>query len=273
MNENSMLQTIIPKSDQLNADDLLGGRTMVITITKVGIKMDEQPVSLHFEGDNGKPYKPGKSMRRVLVNCWGPDANVYVGRKLKLYCDPAVKFGGMEVGGIRISHMSHIKSRVTMALTATKAQRRPFTVDPLVDDAANLFAGLQEKAQEHASLGVDAYKAFWSGLNKAARDHLLPQHEALKAVAAGVDAEKATKDATPPADGGKIGFGLEEPPSDLDNKNEAAMMTMIDEAPAATLLRYKEKKDDRWNEDFARLLPAAQARVTTALIGAIEAAS
>lgn len=130
---NTMLDTIVPKSTQLNADDLIGGRTMTITITKVEIKMDEQPVSIHFEGDNGKPYLPGKSMRRVLVNVWGPDAKAYVGRKLTLYRDDAVKFGGLDVGGIRISHMSHINSPVTMALTATKAQRRPFTVRPLVE--------------------------------------------------------------------------------------------------------------------------------------------
>lgn len=129
----SMLDTIVPKSDQTNADDLLGGRTMTITITNVAIKMDEQPVSLHFDGDNGKPYKPGKSMRRVLVNVWGPDAKVYIGRKLTLYRDDSVKFGGVDVGGIRISHMSHITSAITMALTATKAQRRPFTVRPLIE--------------------------------------------------------------------------------------------------------------------------------------------
>lgn len=143
----SMLDTIIPKSDQLNADDLIGGRTMTITITGVNIKMDEQPVALNFEGDNGKPYKPGKSMRRVLVNVWGPDAKVYVGRKLTLYRDDAVKFGGLDVGGIRISHMSHISSAVTMALTATKAQRRPFTVKPLIEaktEAAPKKAGLTQ---------------------------------------------------------------------------------------------------------------------------------
>ncbi len=126
-----MRDTIIPKSDQLNADDLIGGRTLTITVTGVDIKMDEQPVAIHFEGDGGKPYKPGKSMRRVLVNVWGPDANAYVGRSMTLYRDETVKFGGLEVGGIRISHMSHMQKPTTMALTATKAQRKPFTVRPL----------------------------------------------------------------------------------------------------------------------------------------------
>ncbi len=128
---NDMRAVIVPKSDQINADNLLGG-PMTITITKVTIRPGtEQPVSIHFEGDDGKPYKPCKSMARVMVNLWGPDANEYVGRSMTLYCDPKVLWGGMAVGGIRISHMSHIPKATTMALTATKGNKKPFTVEPL----------------------------------------------------------------------------------------------------------------------------------------------
>jgi len=131
-----MLSTITPKSDQLNADDLIGGRTLTIKITSVKVAMGEQPVSIHYEGDNGKPFKPGKSMRRVLVNCWGSDANKYVGRSMTLYRDEKVKFGGIDVGGIRISHLSDIAGPITLALTTTKAQRKPFTVSPIGQAAA-----------------------------------------------------------------------------------------------------------------------------------------
>lgn len=125
-----MKPTIVPKSDQLNADDLLSG-PITIKITDVKIKPGEQPVSIHYEGDNGKPYKACKSMCRVMVSAWGADASKYVGRSLTLYCDPKVKWGGMEVGGIRISHMSHIDSSMTMALTVTRANKKPFTVRPI----------------------------------------------------------------------------------------------------------------------------------------------
>lgn len=128
---NSMLATIVPKSDQLNADDLMAGQTKTIKVTKVTIASGDQPVSLSFEGDGGKPYKPGKSMRRVLVHVWGADANAYIGRSMTLYRDDKVMFGGVNVGGIRISHMSDISGAITMALTATKASRKPFTVQPL----------------------------------------------------------------------------------------------------------------------------------------------
>ena len=128
---NDMKQVIVPRSDQINADDLISG-PMTITITGVEIRGgQEQPVSIHFEGDNGKPYKACKSMCRVMVSLWGADSAKYAGRSMTLYRDPTVKWGGMEVGGIRISHMSDIEKTMTMALTMTRANKKPFTVRPL----------------------------------------------------------------------------------------------------------------------------------------------
>lgn len=128
--------TITPKSDQLNADDLIAG-PMTIRITKVTAcpGSAEQPIAIYFDGDNGKPYKPCKSMRRVLVQVWGKDGMSYVGRRMTLYRDQNVMFGGVAVGGIRISHMSDIDSAVTLALTATRASRKPYTVQVLPDSA------------------------------------------------------------------------------------------------------------------------------------------
>ena len=139
-----MLKTIVPKSDQLNADSLFGGQTKTIKITKGSSAPGEQPISINYEGDDGKPYKPCKSMRRVLVNIWGSDGNAYVGRSLTLYCDDKVTWGGAAVGGIRISHMSHISAPVTMALTATKQNRKPFTVQPLT--VTDVMSNDQKKA-------------------------------------------------------------------------------------------------------------------------------
>ncbi len=125
--------TIAPKSDQLNSDDLLAGpRTIRITRVTADPGSAEQPVSVFYEGDGGKPWKPCKSMRRVLIACWGADASVFPGRGATLYRDPAVTWGGLEVGGIRVSHLSHIEQPVTLALTATKKARKPYTVKPLV---------------------------------------------------------------------------------------------------------------------------------------------
>jgi len=136
MNAVDMAQFIAPKSDQLNSDDLIGG-PITITVTSVSANegSPEQPISIGFQGDDRKPYKPCKSMRRVMVAIWGADASKYVGRSMTLYRDPNVLFGGMKVGGIRISHMSGIDEAKTMALTASKAKRAPFTVQPLKVEA------------------------------------------------------------------------------------------------------------------------------------------
>jgi len=131
-----MLKVITPKSDQKNADDFLTG-PMTIKITNVTVRPStEQPVSVFFEGDDGKPWKPCKSMMRCLVHAWGPNSSKYVGRSLTLYCDPTVKWAGMAVGGIRVSHMSDIDAPLTMALTATKGSRKPYTVKPLTAASA-----------------------------------------------------------------------------------------------------------------------------------------
>lgn len=138
-----MSAVIIPKSDQLNSDDLIAG-PITITITEVTIKAGEQPVAISYEGDNGKPYKPCKGMCRVMVNAWGADSKQYVGRSMTLFREPTVKWGGLEVGGIQISHLTDIKAPLTMALTATRGSRKPFTVRPLESvkaaQAASAFA-------------------------------------------------------------------------------------------------------------------------------------
>ena len=141
--------TLVAKSDQLNADDLIGS-PISITITKVTQGNPEQPINIYYEGCENKPWRPCKSMRRALVHIWGADGATYTGKSLSLYRDNGVKFGGMEVGGIRISHASHIKSAQQMALMATKGKRSLFTIQPLriqVDPATDKSSGdIQPKA-------------------------------------------------------------------------------------------------------------------------------
>jgi hypothetical protein len=177
-----MNDTIIPKSDQLNADSLTNGRTLTIKISKVTIVGGDQPVTVHFDGDDGKPYKPGKSMRRVMVKVWGPDANKYIGKSMTLYCDEKVKFGGMDVGGIRISHMSHITDPVTMALTATKGSKKPFTVKPLaVKESAPAPEANPELVSDGLAAALNGVKSYteWLGaLSPEDKATIKPHHAA-----------------------------------------------------------------------------------------------
>ena len=126
-----MNPVIVPKSDQISADDFISGpRTYQIE----GVAINpgtEQPVNISLVGET-RFWRPCKSMARCLVAAWGPDAKLYAGRSVTLYRDPKVKWGGLEVGGVRISHMSHIERPLSMALTATKGRRADYTVKPLI---------------------------------------------------------------------------------------------------------------------------------------------
>lgn len=114
--------TIIPKSDQLNYEDFISG-SMTIRICDVRPGTDEQPLVLCWDGDNGHPYKPNKTFRKVLAHGWGEDARQWIGKSLTLYGDPSVKWAGVEVGGVAVSHMSHIPNDIEIALSATRGKR------------------------------------------------------------------------------------------------------------------------------------------------------
>jgi len=130
MNDVSDLSaTIKPKSDQLNADDLLTG-PMNVTITDIKSGPVDQPVHIHIQGQ--QPYKPCKTMRRVLITAWGANGKEWIGKSMTLFCDPTVKFGGIALGGIRISHLSHINGPLNMMLTATRGRKTQVVVNPLV---------------------------------------------------------------------------------------------------------------------------------------------
>ena len=122
--------TVTPKSDQLNADDLIEPRILTVT----GLEWsgnDDQPIWINYEGGEGRPYKPCKSMRRVLIKLWGKDATKWAGRQMEVYCDPRVRFGGSEVGGIRISRVSDIERDTVVTLTITRAKRAPYKIGRL----------------------------------------------------------------------------------------------------------------------------------------------
>lgn len=128
-----MAQFVEAKSDQLNADDLIGA-PRTITVRKVTGSDGDQPVSIFYNGDNNKPFKPCKTMRRVLLAVWGRNAADYVGRSMTIYRDDKVTFGGLDVGGIRISHMSHIDKEIMVVVMKTKGKKAGIKVQPLATD-------------------------------------------------------------------------------------------------------------------------------------------
>jgi len=136
--------TVQANSAQVNADDLV--HPVTVTITNVEKGNTEQPVFIHLAEFPGRTFRPAKTVRRLLVAAWGSDAAAYIGKRLTIFNDHTVKWGGQAVGGVRVSHMSGIDGPLTVQLTVTRGKRAPFKVEPLPDapvvDPAKITAAL-----------------------------------------------------------------------------------------------------------------------------------
>jgi len=126
-----LTESIAPKSDQLDAIDLISG-PRTFTIERVSTHNAEQPFNFHLEGFP-RVWRPGKSMRRIIVAAWGSSADNYTGKRLELYCDPSIQFGSDTVGGTRISRMSGIDKPLKVPLLIKRGKSALFTVQPLPD--------------------------------------------------------------------------------------------------------------------------------------------
>lgn len=153
-------KTTEPRSDQINYDDVMA-TNLTVTVSEVKSGSKEQPVELHLVEFPGRPYKPGKSMRRVLIACWGSEASAYVGRRMTLYGDPEVRFGGQKVGGIRIAALSHLNEPIEINLTVTRGKRVPFTVQPIPGEVAEHLAALT------AAATLDELQVAWQAAARA----------------------------------------------------------------------------------------------------------
>ncbi len=178
-----MSDTIAPKSDQLDAVDLLSG-DRTFTIERITRHNDEQPFNFHLVGFP-RPWRPGLSMRRVLMTCWGPDAATYVGRRVTLYCDPDVEFGGAAVGGTRIRALSHMDKPKKVPLLVKRGKSAMFTVQPLKDEPPPAQVP-DYLAEARAAADLADWRQVWQRavsaghLTDALKAQLVPLGEALK---------------------------------------------------------------------------------------------
>jgi hypothetical protein len=140
------------RSNQLNADDLIGGD---ITVRIEGVRKSgsaEQPIVITISGGH-LPWKPSKTALRVLAYAWGKNALKWAGKWARLYRDEKVRWAGEEVGGIRIRALSHIKEPISLALNESNKKKKVEHVAVLSDrdlvqagePTANLDALLAEE--------------------------------------------------------------------------------------------------------------------------------
>lgn len=161
-----MTESIAPKSDQMDYEDLLGGeRAFTIQEVRRG-PSSEQPVEIVL-AEFPRPWRPAKSMRRILVHCWGADGSQYVGKRVLLFSDPTVLWAGKPVGGIRIKALSGIDGPQTVALTVTRGKRAPFKVQPLTEE----HSGLTD-AQIAECTDLDQLRAMWSSASTVQQEQI-----------------------------------------------------------------------------------------------------
>ena len=194
-----MSGVMIAKSDQINAADLIG-KPRTIKITGVKLTGKDQATEIKIDRDD-KFYRPCKSMVRVMARAWGIDGEKWIGQSATLYCDPKVKFGAEQPGGIRISHMSGLREKLAICLQAKKGLLTTYVIEPLptqrtVSPAAPLPGAAVDTPQPDAGQSVGAASnedraAEWAATHIASiRD---ADREALAALASKAKAKLANR--------------------------------------------------------------------------------
>jgi len=118
----------------LRKEDFDEDRVMTIR----GVKLEDMP------GDDGQQKwvlyfrEEAKGMAlnvttiRVLEKAFGDDSDQWVGKKVKVYVDPNVSFGGRVVGGLRLMPPKNTPARAPAP--PPPEERAPVTGDDQFDD-------------------------------------------------------------------------------------------------------------------------------------------
>lgn len=188
-------ETIVAKSDQLNAEDLVSGpRIITVTTIKAMPLGNEQPWVIEYEGANGRPWKPSKAAMRILASeeAWGdldiPDgggiSNGWAGRQVEVFNNPEVIYAGKKCGGIRVSGMSHIKNAFVARVTERRGSKTEYKIRVLTEAQAapqQDFKTEKDALTIAAESGMAALVDAWKSITPQARDALAAHKDSLKA--------------------------------------------------------------------------------------------
>lgn len=124
--------TLLAKSDQLNAADIMGTEK-ILTITGVDVKQSgDQPVVIHYADEQGRPWKPCLTVRRILSQLWTTESEKWVGQSVAVHRDPTVKWAGEPHGGIRPHAATGLDATVIVKLKEERGGKpKAFEIKPL----------------------------------------------------------------------------------------------------------------------------------------------
>lgn len=131
---------IKPRSDQLNFENFLTG-PQTFTVAKVTPGDRDHPVFIHMVECPTTPYKPSKGMLKCIAcpDGWGDKSSKWAGLKITLYGDPTVIYGGVEVGGIKVSHLEEIEGDYETLISARRGVRKPHLIRKLVPTGLPMY--------------------------------------------------------------------------------------------------------------------------------------
>lgn len=171
-------KAIIAKSDQLNSSDLIGG-PQTVTIAEVREGNSDQPVQIHLVEWPGRPFKPSKTVLRILDYAWGEETDDWPqGARMTVFRDPTAKWAGEEVGGIRVSHLSHISEPFKLALRESQKKSNLHTIQPLPDAPPTPTEPTAE--QVAACVDVDQLRDWYRHSSPDRQQQILARKEALE---------------------------------------------------------------------------------------------
>lgn len=156
MEEMNIREFVTIKSDRLNYENFIMG-AKEFTIAKLAKKTDQGKARLliYFEGYESTPYWPSLGMIKCLSSPdgWGEvPFSDWIGRRMTLFGEPTVVYAGKEIGGIQISHISHIKAEYSTKITLRRGMRIDFTIEPLTTTAKTAPAAAYPADQFAAQL-------------------------------------------------------------------------------------------------------------------------
>lgn len=183
-----LTKAIEADSDCIVAADLTGG-TKIIAITNVveiGGK-DKKKVDIHYEGMDGKPFRPCKSMLRVMCQLWETtDGQQFIGRGLELYREENCLYKGEKTPGVRICGMSHIAKPVTVLVQEKRGRGTQYEIRPLTpwslvqEDAPSPDERLQRTLAGIAQATPEQLEQLEAKLNKRISEgQLEPAHATI----------------------------------------------------------------------------------------------
>jgi len=140
---------IVAKSDRLNAVDIINGPKL-ITITSVDVPPKDGPITVHFEGENGRPWIIGnKTVPRILGKLWGNKSEKWVGHSVEVHFDPDVIYAGETVGGIRPHAATGIETTQIISLKEKRGPKpKVFKIEPLKVSGASAKPATVEFSME-----------------------------------------------------------------------------------------------------------------------------